>query len=153
MGKKRRMGHLELDPKILAFYQDRYEEEARLTRTPHGRLEFARTQQAALGELGESTEDEVVEMMVTGLHQDNLDGFTSAYFHHPDELAAELGASGLADITIYGVEGPAVGALDAAGAERTERLLPSAIRCAELLETDAALINASAQLVGIGWRR
>ena len=107
----------------------------------------------AQGELDESTEDEAVEIMLTGVHPDNLDGFTSAYFHHPDELAVELGAAGLADITIYGVEGPTAGALDAAGAEKTERLLPSAIRCAELLETDAALINASAQLVGIGWRR
>ena len=45
MGKNRHMGPLELDPKILAFYQDRYEEDARLTRTPHGQLELARTQQ------------------------------------------------------------------------------------------------------------
>ena len=272
MGKNRHMGRLELDPKILAFYRDRYEEDARLTRTPHGQLEFARTQQllrrhlpappaaiadigggtgaharwlaadgysvhlvdpvpehveragrmagitatvgdaraldlfdastdstlllgplyhlidpleraqalkeavrvtrpgglvvaaaisrycgllelAALGELDERTEDEAVEIMVTGVHQDNLDGFTSAYFHRPEELAAEMGASGLADITIYGVEGPTVGALDAAGADETERLLPAAMRCAELLETDVALINASSHFLGIGWRR
>ena len=108
---------------------------------------------AALGELDERTEDEAVEIMVTGVHQDNLDGFTSAYFHRPEELAAEMGASGLADITIYGVEGPTVGALDAAGADETERLLPAAMRCAELLETDVALINASSHFLGIGWRR
>ena len=108
---------------------------------------------AALGELDERSDDEVVEIMVTGVHQDNLDGFTSAYFHRPDELAAEMGASGLTDITIYGVEGPTVGALDAAGADETQRLLPSAMRCAELLETDAALINASPHFLGVGRRR
>ena len=62
-------------------------------------------------------------------------------------------ASGLTDITIYGAEGPTVGALDAARADETERLLPSAMRCAELLETDAALINASTHFLGVGRRR
>ena len=35
----------ELDPAILSFYRDRYVEDERLTRTPHGQLEFVRTQQ------------------------------------------------------------------------------------------------------------
>ena len=35
----------ELDPLISAFYRDRYVEDERLTRTPHGQLEFVRTQQ------------------------------------------------------------------------------------------------------------
>ena len=34
-----------LDPLILAFYQDRYREDERLTRSAHGRLEFVRTQE------------------------------------------------------------------------------------------------------------
>ena len=34
-----------LDPLILSFYRDRYVEDERLTSTPHGRIEFVRTQQ------------------------------------------------------------------------------------------------------------
>lgn len=35
----------ELSPAVLAFYRDRYDEEQRLVSSPHGRLEFRRTQQ------------------------------------------------------------------------------------------------------------
>jgi hypothetical protein len=35
----------ELDPLILAFYRDRYDEHKRLSRSRHGQLEFLRTQQ------------------------------------------------------------------------------------------------------------
>jgi ubiquinone/menaquinone biosynthesis C-methylase UbiE len=35
----------ELDPLILAFYRDRYDEDERLSRSRHGQLEFLRTQQ------------------------------------------------------------------------------------------------------------
>ncbi len=34
-----------LDPKILSFYRDRYDEDQRLNRSGHGQLEFRRTQQ------------------------------------------------------------------------------------------------------------
>jgi len=36
---------VELDPLIMAFHRDRYDEDARLTRSRHGQLEFLRTQQ------------------------------------------------------------------------------------------------------------
>jgi len=35
----------ELDPTILSFYRDRYDEDQRLVRSRHGRLEFRRTKQ------------------------------------------------------------------------------------------------------------
>lgn len=35
----------ELDPAVLAFYCDRYDEDQRLVSSPHGRLEFLRMQQ------------------------------------------------------------------------------------------------------------
>ncbi len=35
----------ELSPAVLAFYRDRYDEEQRLVSSPHGQLEFRRTQQ------------------------------------------------------------------------------------------------------------
>lgn len=36
---------MELDPLIVAFYRDRYDEGSRLTRSRHGQLEFVRTQE------------------------------------------------------------------------------------------------------------
>ena len=33
--------------------------------------------------------------------------FTSAYFHRPDELASEVTLAGFADISVFGLEGPA----------------------------------------------
>ena len=36
---------MELDPLIMAFYRDRYDEGSRLTRSRHGQLEFVRTQE------------------------------------------------------------------------------------------------------------
>ena len=35
----------ELNPAVLAFYRDRYDEDQRLVRSPHGQLEFRRMQQ------------------------------------------------------------------------------------------------------------
>ncbi len=32
--------------------------------------------------------------------------FTTAYFHTPDGLAAEIGQAGFTGVTVYGVEGP-----------------------------------------------
>ena len=77
------MDAVELDPLILAFYRDRYCEAERLTRSPHGRLEFLRT-------------------------------------------------------------------LDNAPPDRLADLLPSAVRCARLLERDPALIAACPHLLGVG---
>jgi proteasome alpha subunit len=258
-----------LDPLILAFYQDRYREDERLTRSAHGRLEFARTQEllrrflppaparvldvgggtgvharwlaadgytvhlvdpvpdhvadarriagvsaadgdaralraagdsadatlllgplyhlvdvedrlralreatrvtrpgglvvaaaisryAALLELGGSgrLDDEAVRecqrLLATGRHHDDPRGFTDAHFHLPDELAWELRAVGLRDVRVLGVEGPSAPVLDNAPPERVDALLPSAIRCARLVEADPALIAACPHLLAFG---
>jgi SAM-dependent methyltransferase len=49
------------------------------------------------------------EDLRSGVHR-NADGrpewFTTAYFHRPEELRAELLAAGLTDVGVHGVEGP-----------------------------------------------
>ena len=261
----------ELDPLILAFYRDRYDEDERLTRTPHGQLEFLRTQQllrrllppapaavvdvgggtgvharwlaadgyqvqlvdpvaehvdqaraivgvqasvgdaraltmadssvdaalllgplyhlvderdrgralaeavrvtrpgglvvaaaisryaallelAALGELDADAGSHVASLIETGINDDDPEGFTTAYFHRPEQLAAELTGAGLSDVTVFGVEGPSAPALDAAGLSRVAEVMPSAVRCAEMVETDAAMINASPHFLAFGRR-
>jgi SAM-dependent methyltransferase len=91
----------------------------------------------------------------TGQHRnptERLDYFTTAYFHHPEELAAELLASGLAVEGVYGIEGPGWILPDVAErmahAERRETLL----RVARMLETEPLLVGSSAHLLAVARR-
>ncbi len=83
---------------------------------------------------------------------DRLDYFTTAYFHHPDELADEVRAAGLALNGVYGLEGPGWMLSDVsermANAERRAALL----RVARLLETEGSVVGISAHLLAIAHR-
>ena len=259
----------ELDPAILRFYRDRYDEDQRLTRTPHGRIEFIRTQEllrrhlpgppamvwdvgggtgahahwladdgyqvhlldavpahveqagrfgqftarvgdarnlpahnasvdvvlllgplyhltdaadrqralaeavrvtrpgglvavavisryaallelAGLGRLDAAATREVTGLMATGINADDPLGFTVAYFHRPDELRQELTDAGLTGVSVLGIEGPSVPALDNASEEDREAVFESALTCARLVESDLALMAASPHLLGVG---
>jgi 2-polyprenyl-3-methyl-5-hydroxy-6-metoxy-1,4-benzoquinol methylase len=104
---------------------------------------------AALGVLDEPTAERVRSAIETAVHDPRL-GFTTAYFHHPDELAGELRAAGLAEVSVFGVEGPTGPALDAHGLERIDEFLPSALASARIAEQDPALIATSAHLLAFG---
>jgi SAM-dependent methyltransferase len=81
-----------------------------------------------------------------------LDYFTTAYFHHPEELAAEVRATGLAVEGVYGLEGPGWILPDVAermaDAERRETLL----RVARMLETEPLIVGSSAHLLAVAQR-
>lgn len=109
-----------------------------------GLLDFA-----ALGNLDEQSEPLLRKAIETGQHDPRL-GFTTAYLHTPDELAAEMRAAGLAATELFGVEGPTGPALDVHGLDRVEDLLPAAIACARVVERDPALIAASAHFLAFG---
>jgi ubiquinone/menaquinone biosynthesis C-methylase UbiE len=83
---------------------------------------------------------------------DRLDYFTTAYFHHPEELAAEVVATGLALKGVYGLEGPGWILPDVAermaDAERRETLL----RVARMLETEPFVLGSSAHLLAVTQR-
>ena len=106
---------------------------------------------AALGELDADTGSHVASLIETGIN-DDPERFTTAYFHRPEQLAAELTGAGLSDVTVFGVEGPSAPALDIAGLSRIAELMPSAVRCAEMVETDPAMISASPHLLAFGRR-
>lgn len=78
-----------------------------------------------------------------------LDYFTTAYFHRPDELRAEVAAAGFVVEGLYGIEGPGWllpdvhARLDDAG--RRADLL----RVARLCESESSLLGVSAHLVAI----
>jgi SAM-dependent methyltransferase len=75
--------------------------------------------------------------------------FTTAFFHHPDELAAEVAEAGLALDEVFGLEGP--GWLfpdawsDAAGRE-------AVLRAARAVEAEPALRAVSAHLLAVAHR-
>jgi SAM-dependent methyltransferase len=86
-----------------------------------------------------------------------LDYFTTAYFHRPQDLCAEVAAAGLESagcgleiVGVYGIEGPGWILPDIserlADAARRENLL----RAARFLESEPSMIAASAHLLPIG---
>ncbi|MEA2170600.1 MAG: hypothetical protein QOF76_3900 [Solirubrobacteraceae bacterium] len=107
---------------------------------------------AAQARLNAATEPVMRQILADGRHRPELLGFTDAYLHRPEELEAEMVAAGLADVVVYGIEGPATNALDAYGMDRLDEFLDSAVRGARMVERDPALINASAHLLVAGRR-
>lgn len=90
---------------------------------------------------------EIIEMdLDTGIHLNPTDDpryFTTAYFHHPGELAEELEAAGFREIEMFAVEGVAW-----AAADLDERLNDPAKQATLLdllrkLESESSLMGAS----------
>ena len=103
------------------------------------------------GQLDDVTIPMLQDVLETGLHDPRL-GFTTAYFHLPEELGDEFRRAGFAEVEVYGIEGPMWTALDILGMEHVDDLLPSALACARALERDRALIAASAHLLALARR-
>lgn len=76
--------------------------------------------------------------------------FTTAYFHHPDELPEEAGAAGLEVVEVLGVEGVAgwlVGHLDRWD-DPVDR--ETILFAAQATESEPSLLGASAHLLMVG---
>lgn len=80
----------------------------------------------------------------------NLNYFTDAFFHRPDELAAELTEAGFDLVELVGIEGPGWLARDFDRLwdlpEQRERLLAKLRQ----VEHEPALLGASSHLMAIG---
>jgi SAM-dependent methyltransferase len=94
----------------------------------------------------------VDEDLREGTHRNptgDVEYFTTAYFHRPDELPVELSEAGLVVDAVYGVEGP--GWLrseqwdDAAGRE-------AILRVARAVEGEPTVMGVSAHLLAVGHR-
>jgi len=93
----------------------------------------------------------VDNVLVDGVHRNTPDGeyFTSAYFHHPDEIPAEVGDAGLTLVRRVAVEGPlwimGHGRLDEVwtSEDMTDHLLAALRR----FEDDTSLLGASSHLL------
>jgi SAM-dependent methyltransferase len=103
---------------------------------------------AARDELDDENEPLLREITASGRHDPRL-GFTTAYFHHVEELADEMREAGLRDVRVRGVEGPLAPVIIALESEAVADRLPAALRVARLLDDDPALVAASPHLLGL----
>ncbi|WP_030635827.1 class I SAM-dependent methyltransferase [[Kitasatospora] papulosa] len=101
----------------------------------------------------ERIHDSVSKILETAVY-DGVRGFTLSYFHRAEELAAELTASGLTDVQVFGIEGPAWSLVKAAeqqpGEGPTDDLIASAMAAARLAEPYPELLAASSHLLAVG---
>lgn len=97
--------------------------------------------------------DSVSKILETAVY-DGARGFALSYFHRAEELAGELAASGLTDVQVFGIEGPAWSLVKTAeqqpGEGPTEELIASAMSAARMAEPYPELLAASSHLLAIG---
>lgn len=91
--------------------------------------------------------------LVDGNHRNptnQLDYFTTAYFHRPDDLRKEVASSGLGVEALYGIEGPAWILPDLPDRWNDPERRDIVIRVARMLESEPAMIGSSAHLLAVG---
>jgi ubiquinone/menaquinone biosynthesis C-methylase UbiE len=100
--------------------------------------------------------DQIVERDIAdGIHENptgKLEMFTTAKFHRPDELAAEVRAAGFSILSIVGLEGP--GWLFADFKERWQdpRRRDDLLRIARALESEPTIRGVSAHILAVARR-
>lgn len=83
---------------------------------------------------------------------ERLDYFTTAYFHRPEELAAEVRAAGLALDGVYGLEGPGWILPDVAERMGDAHRRAALLQVARMLETEPSVLGSSAHLLAVAQR-
>jgi ubiquinone/menaquinone biosynthesis C-methylase UbiE len=80
---------------------------------------------------------------------DSAEYFTTAYFHRPDELRAEIRDTNFHDIKVVGIEGPAWGAaaFRAALADVAQR--GTLLQMLSEIEDEPSIVGASAHLIAV----
>lgn len=97
----------------------------------------------------------VAQDLRNGQHRnptERLDYFTTAYFHHPEELAAEVLATDLALKGVYGLEGPGWILPDLAERMADANRRDILLRVARMLETEPFVVGSSAHFLAVAQR-
>ncbi len=81
---------------------------------------------------------------------DDVNYFTTAYFHRPDDLHQELESAEFRDVRVYGVEGPGWTLLDLDARWEDAALKRDLLDVARALECEPSILGASAHLLGVG---
>ena len=91
--------------------------------------------------------------LLDGQHRnptDTLNYFTTAYFHRPEDLSAELEEAGFSGVEVMGVEGVAWMFADFEARWADEALRQDILNVARALEAEPSTVGVSAHLLGIG---
>jgi ubiquinone/menaquinone biosynthesis C-methylase UbiE len=91
--------------------------------------------------------------LIDGQHRNASGGrehFTTAYFHRPEDLAAEMHRAGLTAVSVRGVEGPGWMLLDFDDRWEDEALRAEMLDVGRKLESEPSIVGASAHLLAIG---
>lgn len=94
--------------------------------------------------------------LAEGLHINEtgeLKYFTTAAFHRPAELKAEMQAAGFAEVEVLGVEGPGWLARDFDERWQDERRRARLLELTRRVETEADILGCSLHLLGVGVNR
>jgi ubiquinone/menaquinone biosynthesis C-methylase UbiE len=83
---------------------------------------------------------------------DRLDYFTTAYFHHPDDLRTEVAGANLSLVGLYGLEGPGWILSDVPARLEDSRRRTDLLRVARLLESEPLMLGISAHLLVVARR-
>jgi SAM-dependent methyltransferase len=97
-------------------------------------------------------EQTIVDGLHHGLAYGDRDRFTTAYFHHPDEVALELADAGLEVAAVVSVEGPAAFMAEVDALLDTPADREVLMRWLRLLEAETSLLGASGHLLGLARR-
>ena len=88
-----------------------------------------------------------------GIHRNEtgrLEYFTTAKFHRPDELKAEVVAAGFAKVDVFGIEGPAWILPDFDNRWRDPRRRQDLLMIARRFELEPSVQGVSAHLLAVG---
>ena len=91
--------------------------------------------------------------LLDGQHRndtDNIEYFTTAYFHRPEDLVREIESAGFREVVALGVEGPAWILSDFNARWDDPVLQRDVLDVARALEREPSIIGASAHLLGVG---
>lgn len=80
----------------------------------------------------------------------NRDYFTTAYFHRPEELRAEVLSTGFTCCGVFGLEGPGWLLPDFDDRWADSRKQEDLLRVARALESEASIVGLSAHLLAVG---
>jgi ubiquinone/menaquinone biosynthesis C-methylase UbiE len=91
--------------------------------------------------------------LVDGQHRnetENVDYFTTAYFHRPEDLRSELETAGFHDVQVLGVEGPGWILADFDARWENTQLRSDLLEVGRALESEPSIVGASAHLLALG---
>ena len=95
----------------------------------------------------------VAEDLISGQHrnpQNHPHYFTTAFFHHPDQLKEEVTEVGFSEVQVLGIEGPAWMMSDIEAFWDSEIKREVLLRTVRAVETEPSLLGASAHLLAVG---